>query len=62
MNEIATSTKRHNSLENYCVIIQIKIIVNINEVTKFGRNSQIKSHDIQHKLLKLIKGRNSDDN
>ena len=35
--------------EKYCSIIQNLHLVNINAYTKFDRNSQINSQDIEHK-------------
>ena len=52
INKISTSIKDHNSVEN-----ELKILfnhpnlhlVNINAYTKFDRNPQINSQDIEHK-------------
>ena len=52
INEIATSIKGHNSVENEQKILfnhPNLHLVNINAYTKFDRNPQINSQDIEHK-------------
>ena len=52
INEISTSIKGHNSVENERKILfnhSNLHLVNINEYTKFDGNPQINSQDIEHK-------------
>ena len=52
INEISTSIKCHNSVENEQKILfnhPNPHLVNINAYTKFDRNPQINSQDIEHK-------------
>ena len=52
INEISTSIKSHNSVENEQKILfnhPNLHLVNINAYTKFDRNPQINSQDIEHK-------------
>ena len=53
INEISTSTKGHNSVENERKILfnykKNLHLVNINAYTKFDRNLPINSQDIEHK-------------
>ena len=52
INEISTSIKSHNSVENEQKILFNNPnlhLVNINAYTKFDRNPQINSQDIEHK-------------
>ena len=52
INKILTSIKGHNSVENERNILfnhPNLHLVNINAYTKFYRNSQINSQDIEHK-------------
>ena len=52
INEISTSIKGHNSVENEQKILFNHAnlhLVNINAYTKFDRNPQINSKDIEHK-------------
>ena len=52
INEISTSIKSHNSVENERKILfnhPNLHLVNINAYAKFERNSQIDSQDIEHK-------------
>ena len=51
INEISTSIKGHNSVENEWKIFNHPNLhlVNINAYTKFDRNPQINSQDIKHK-------------
>ena len=52
INEISTSIKGHSSVENERNILfnhPNLHLVNINAYTKFDRNSQINSQDIEHK-------------
>ena len=51
-NEISTSVKGHNSVENERKILfnhPNLILVTVNAYTKFDRNPQINSQDIEHK-------------
>ena len=53
INEISTSVKGHNSVENERKILfnyPNLHIVDINAYTKFDRNPQINSQDTEHKL------------
>ena len=52
INEISTSIKGHNSVENEQKILFYHPnlhLVNINAYTKFDRNPQINSQDTEHK-------------
>ena len=52
LNEISTSIKSHNSVENEQKILfnyPNLHLVNINAYTKFDQNPQINSQDIEHK-------------
>ena len=52
INEISTSIKAHNSVENERKIFfnhPNLHLVNTNAYTKLGRNPQINSQDIEHK-------------
>ena len=51
INEISTSIKGHNSVENERKLLfnHPKYLININANTKFDRNPQINSQDIEHK-------------
>ena len=52
INKISTSIKGHNSIENEQKIMfnhPNLHLVNNNAYTKFDRNPQINSHDIEHK-------------
>ena len=52
MNEISTSTKGHNSVENERKILfnhPNLHLVNVNAFAKFDRNPQINSQDMEHK-------------
>ena len=52
LNEISTSIKGHNCVENEQQILfnhQNLHLVKINVYTKFDRNPQINSQDIEHK-------------
>ena len=52
INEISTSIKGHNSVENEQKVLfnhPNLHLVNINAYTKFDRNPQISSRDIVHK-------------
>ena len=52
INEISTSIKGHNSVENERKILYHHPnlqLVNINAYTKFDQNPQINSQDIEHK-------------
>ena len=52
INEISTSIKGHNSVENKQKILVNHPnlhLVNINAYTKFDRNPQLNSQDIEHK-------------
>ena len=51
LNEISTSIKGHNYVENEQKILfnhPNLHLVNINAYTKFDQNPQINSHDIEH--------------
>ena len=52
INEISTSIRGHNSIENEQKILfnhRNLHLANINAYTKFERNPQINSQDIEHK-------------
>ena len=52
INEISTSIKGHNTVQNARKILfnhPIQHVVNINAYTKFDQNLQINSQDIAHK-------------
>ena len=49
INEISTSIKGHNSVENEQQILFNLHFVNINAYTKSDQNPQINSQDIEHK-------------
>ena len=50
INEISTSIKGHNSVENeQKILFNHPHLVNINAYTKFEQNLQINSKDIEHK-------------
>ena len=54
INEISTSIKGHNSVENELKILlnhPNQHLVNINAYTKFDRNPQIISQDIEDKQI-----------
>ena len=63
INEISTSIKEHNSVENERKILfnhPNLHLVSVNTYTKFDRNPQINSQDIEHKQNSdSIKGHNS---